>query len=59
MIVLLVSLGLVLFAAPAIWWGFTAPRRERKPNLIRLGIAAALSLGTFIPVLSTVLSLTR
>lgn len=56
---LVVGAVLVLFASPALWWAFTATRRERKANLIRLVVAAVLSLATFVPVLSMVLSLAR
>jgi MFS family permease len=56
---LVVAVGLILFASPALWWGFTAARRERKANLIRLAVATWLSLATFVPVLLTVLSFAR
>ena len=56
---LVVAVGLILFASPALWWAFTAARRERKANLIRLVVAVVLSLATFVPVLSMVLSFVR
>ena len=58
-IVLLVSLGLVLFAVPALFWGFTCARRARRANRVRLAVAAVLSLGSFIPVLLMLLSFVR
>jgi hypothetical protein len=56
---LVVAVGLLLFAAPALWWAFTAARRERRPNLVRLAVAAGLCLATFVPVFSIVLSFVR
>lgn len=53
------ALVLIVFALPALWWAFTAARRERKANSIRLAVAVALCGATFVPVLSIVLSFAR